>query len=84
MLPIVDRWSGLRPFVADGLPVIGEIPGSDRAYVATAHYRNGILLAPITAQVIVDKIVDGVNSEPMRSFGMARFEHQATNATAQR
>ncbi len=83
-LPVVDHWSGLRPFVADGLPVLGEIPGFDRAYVATAHYRNGILLAPMTARVIVDKIVDGVDSDPLRIFGVGRFEHQATNATAHR
>jgi len=48
--PIVEHWTGLRPRIAHGLPVITRIrPG---LIVATGHFRNGVLLAPITAQVV--------------------------------
>lgn len=47
-LPIRDMWTGLRPATPDGLPVIGKA-GLEGLVYATGHYRNGILLAPITA-----------------------------------
>ena len=71
--PIKETWTGLRPFAADGLPVMGEIPGSENLFVATAHYRNGILLAPKTAEIMADRIADGVDSEFFSSFGSERF-----------
>ncbi|MEJ7848672.1 MAG: glycine oxidase ThiO [Pyrinomonadaceae bacterium] len=55
-LEISDRWAGLRPFADRGLPVIGEIAGFRNLIVATGHYRNGILLAPLTGK-LVTKIV---------------------------
>ena len=55
--PILETWSGLRPATPDELPIIGpsEIPG---VYYATGHYRNGVLLAPITAAIMAD-LVEG-------------------------
>lgn len=48
---------GLRPAMADGLPAIGRVaPG---VFVATGHYRNGILLAPLTADVVARLVLDG-------------------------
>jgi glycine/D-amino acid oxidase-like deaminating enzyme len=44
--------SGLRPATRDGLPYIGFVPGCDNALVAAGHFRNGILLAPITGEII--------------------------------
>ena len=79
-ISITDHWAGLRP-LADGLPIIGETPGYDGALVATAHYRNGILLAPLTAKILSDKIVDGAGSEYFRTFGAQRFSSMLTNAT---
>ncbi len=78
---IVERWAGLRPFAGDGLPVIGELPGYENVYLATAHYRNGILLAPRTAQLIAERIVDGASSELMELYGMGRFS-SSVNASA--
>ncbi|MEO1027722.1 MAG: FAD-dependent oxidoreductase [Pseudomonadota bacterium] len=52
--PVGGR-TGFRPRFADGLPRIG--PLSDRVFVAMGHYRNGILLAPITAKLIADMIL---------------------------
>lgn len=77
---ISESWAGLRPFAADGLPVLGEIPGYENLVVATAHYRNGILLAPITAKIIADKIANGFDSEYFRRFGPDRFSNAADAA----
>jgi glycine oxidase len=52
--PQVEAWAGLRPGTADGLPLLGPLPGSARQWVATGHYRNGILLAPATASALAD------------------------------
>ncbi len=57
-LPTVDQWSGLRPFVFDGLPIIGDLSGIGGLTIATAHYRNGILLAPITAKLAAGSIMN--------------------------
>lgn len=50
--PIESRWSGLRPGTADDLPVLGEDPELAGLLYATGHYRNGILLAPLTADIV--------------------------------
>jgi glycine oxidase len=64
-----DHWAGLRPGTTDGLPIIGETaPG---VLVATGHFRNGILLAPATAQAIVDLTV-GSPREDLRAFAPGR------------
>lgn len=72
-LEILDRWAGLRPFAADGLPIMGDIPGVAGLTIATAHYRNGILLAPITARVVADRVVGTTESPFMKIFGPKRF-----------
>jgi glycine oxidase len=50
--PVESRWSGLRPGTADDLPILGEDPDLVGLLYATGHYRNGILLAPLTAEVV--------------------------------
>jgi glycine oxidase len=52
----LDSWAGLRPGTADALPVIGRCEGDNLQFVATGHFRNGILLAPGTANVIADLV----------------------------
>lgn len=54
--PQVDCWAGLRPGTADNLPVIGDCDTEGLHFVATGHFRNGILLAPGTARIIGDLI----------------------------
>lgn len=71
---IVDHWAGLRPFAADGLPVLGEVPGIGNLLVATAHFRNGILLGPMTAKVICQQIMDGTSSKYLDIFGVNRLK----------
>lgn len=70
-LEISESWTGLRPFAADGLPVLGEI--AENLFVATAHYRNGILLAPATAKILAEKIVNQQDSGYFEAFSPNRF-----------
>lgn len=55
-LPVVDTWAGLRPRSSDGLPVLGPCDEIDALFYATGHYRNGILLAPLTGELISEAI----------------------------
>ena len=55
---MTDSWAGLRPRAADGLPVLGESADVERLFYATGYYRNGILLAPATGEIVAD-LVDG-------------------------
>ena len=73
-LEIADKWAGLRPFAADGLPVLGAISEIENLFIATAHYRNGILLAPLTARILADKIIRNADSEFLESFSPQRFQ----------
>ena len=72
-LAIVDKWAGLRPRSADKLPVLGTIAGLDGLTIATAHFRNGILLAPLTAQIMADKIVNGRGCGYLDTYSPERF-----------
>ena len=55
----VDARAGLRPATSDGLPIIGPSATSDRVLYATGHFRNGILLAPLTGRLIADYLIEG-------------------------
>jgi thiazole synthase len=69
---VEDIWWGFRPATPDEQPILGVSP-CDNLILATGHYRNGILLAPITAKSIADLIVTG-KSEPLLShFNWQRF-----------
>ncbi len=48
---------GLRPATGDGLPLLGPLPSDGRIHLATGHYRNGVLLAPLTARRAADQIM---------------------------
>lgn len=54
----IEARVGLRPATPDGLPFLGPSRQCERLVYATGHYRNGVLLAPLTAAVIADWIVD--------------------------
>ena len=55
-----DRaWAGLRPGTPDELPLLGRLPGWENVSVAGGHFRNGVLLAPITGERLARAIVDG-------------------------
>jgi glycine oxidase len=74
-LPITDSWAGLRPCSPDGLPIIGPDPQIAGLFYATGHYRNGILLAPITAQAVSELIVLGGSRQNLAPFSVTRFSH---------
>jgi glycine/D-amino acid oxidase-like deaminating enzyme len=72
---VLEDWAGLRPGTPDDLPMLGvtEISGY---FVATGHFRDGILLAPITAHVMA-QVVTGVNPEyDLGAFSPARFANE--------
>jgi glycine oxidase len=71
-LPIADLWAGLRPRATDGLPVLGACDEIDGLIYATGHYRNGILLAPLTAQLTAEAIERGPVAE-LAPFSPNRF-----------
>lgn len=72
-LEIAEKWAGLRPFAADGLPILGSFPKAENLILATAHYRNGILLAPLTAKILAEKITENKNSDYLKIFSPQRF-----------
>jgi glycine oxidase len=62
---------GLRPASADGLPIIGPDPDVAGLFYATGHFRNGLLLAPETAERVMAMMLDG--EEPESAFDPGRF-----------
>jgi glycine oxidase len=74
-LPLIDSWSGLRPRVSDDLPVLGASGATRGLFYAVGHYRNGILLAPVTAELIAEEILSGVTLPLMKPFTVERFHH---------
>jgi len=65
--------AGLRPASPDGLPLIGPLAGAPRVCVATGHYRNGVLLAPLTAALVADWILDGRRDAALDATTPDRF-----------
>jgi glycine oxidase len=65
-------WAGLRPDTADHLPILGYGEMENLVF-ATGHFRNGILLAPVTAEIIVDLILKGATSRPIEAYRPTRF-----------
>jgi glycine oxidase len=72
-LPLIDSWAGFRPRAKDDLPVLGASDQIDGLFYATGHYRNGILLAPITGELLAKTIVEGVTSPMLAAFSPNRF-----------
>ena len=72
-MKIHDAWAGLRPGTPDNLPILGEtaLPGY---FAATGHYRDGIMLAPITAHLMTQLITAGQTTGfDLRPFSPLRF-----------
>lgn len=66
-------WAGLRPGTPDNHPLLGRIPGWENAWAATGHFRNGILLAPITARLMARAILHGEEDPLLTPFTPDRF-----------
>ncbi|GJE54137.1 MULTISPECIES: glycine oxidase ThiO [Methylobacterium] len=64
-------WSGFRPTSDDDAPIVDALPNG--LVIATGHHRNGYLLAPATADAVVDLVETGTLPDVCRGFGLARF-----------
>ena len=71
-LPIAEIWVGHRPGSRDDAPILGRGPLGGLFY-ATGHHRNGILLAPVTADAMARLVLDDVLDPAIRPFGLDRF-----------
>ena len=71
-LPIAEIWVGHRPGSRDDAPILGPGP-LEGLFYATGHHRNGILLAPVTADAMARLILDSVVDPAIRPFGLERF-----------
>jgi len=78
-LPLVTSWAGLRPRAPDGLPLLGPCDEIEGLIYATGHYRNGILLAPLTGELIAETVVDGRISGELATFSPNRFRFANVN-----
>ena len=65
---------GLRPGTPDDLPVVGRSAAAPGLVYATGHYRNGVLLAPLTARLVADLVLDGREDPLLAAVSPARFE----------
>ena len=81
-LPILESWVGFRPGSRDDAPILGltEIEG---LILATGHHRNGILLAPITAEAIAALVLTGRTDPAIAKFGLDRFPLEPIRAAPQ-
>jgi glycine oxidase len=70
--PVTSSWSNFRPYTEDHLPVLGRTPVRNLV-LATGHFRNGILLAPVTAQAIAELVATGESSVDLAAFSIDRF-----------
>jgi glycine oxidase len=71
--PILRTWAGLRPLTPDGLPIIGADPDLTGLFYACGHGRNGILLGPLTGDVVRDLVVRGETPHDLSVYGVQRF-----------
>jgi glycine oxidase len=74
---VVGHWAGLRPGSPEGIPFIGLVPGHDGLWLNCGHYRNGLVLAPASCQLLVDlmmgrePIVDAAPYAPSARLAIA-------------
>jgi glycine oxidase len=54
---VVGHWAGLRPGSPEGIPFIGQVPGFDGLWLNCGHYRNGLVLAPASCQLLTDLLM---------------------------
>ncbi|MFQ5882575.1 MAG: glycine oxidase ThiO [Candidatus Methylomirabilales bacterium] len=71
--PFTRAWAGFRPHSRDGLPVIGPLAGLDGLYIATGHFRNGILLGPFTGRLLAEMILGEPPAFSLEAFSPSRF-----------
>ena len=65
-------WAGLRPCPTIRRPIIAALPGLEHVLLAAGHHRNGVLLAPITAQLVAELISGAAPTVPLQPFSYRR------------
>ena len=70
---VLSARAGLRPGTPDALPLIGWSDAMPNVMYATGHFRNGVLLCPITAQLVADAVLDGVLDPALAATRPQRF-----------
>lgn len=65
---LLRTWAGLRPLSTLRRPIIGPVRGFENVTLASGHHRSGILLAPITAKLVTELLVQGATSIPLQPF----------------
>jgi len=70
-----------RPAMPDNRPFLGQLPGRPGVIVATGHYQNGILLTPLTADLVVGALTEPAPPERFTTFGPARLHSPVTSGS---
>lgn len=73
---LLETWAGLRPASRDSLPILGPSSVTENLGFATGHYRNGILLTPVTIQLVSDWFESNDPSREMQPFLPSRFQEE--------
>lgn len=76
-LPVTETWVGFRPGSRDDAPILGRT-GIEGLILATGHHRNGILLAPVTAETVASLVLTGNTPPEIAPFGLERFDGATT------
>ena len=71
--PVLEEWAGLRPMMADDLPVIDRVPGRGELFIATGHGMMGMSLAPATGRIIADLVAGRTPQIDISPFALQRF-----------
>ncbi len=72
MPPEPRDWAGMRSLTPDGLPFIGPVPGWDGIHLAAGHSTLGITLAPLTGELVAERVLEGRRGEVAAAFDPAR------------
>ncbi|MEU4566735.1 glycine oxidase ThiO [Micromonospora sp. NPDC023956] len=78
---LVETTAGFRPGTPDNAPVIGVLPGRPGVLVAAGHHRHGIVLAPVTADLVADLLVTGIPDALLAPFAPDRFDPPVGSVT---
>ena len=75
-----SRWTGFRPHCADMHPAVGRVPGQADMFVSAGHFRKGILLAPVSGELLADEMLGGSTPPWASAFRPDRFSVAAATA----
>ncbi len=75
---LANIWSGLRPWSADGYPILGKAPGWENVFLATGHGAGGFELSAITGKAMAELLTSGETPALIRPFGIERFKRQTS------